>query len=150
MSKLFTFEDLAELTGKTWRTVRSRLRAAGVQPQKTTRKSELFASDDALAAIYGQASGPSELERESAALKRAQRQRTELDLRERSGELLLAADVATEWSSILVATRSHLRALPRKLAPRLVNVPDPATIATVMLEGIDEALTELANAEEAQ
>lgn len=51
MSKQVTYNELSELTGRTYRTVKGRLEKAGLRPVRTEGRAMFFESPDALVAI---------------------------------------------------------------------------------------------------
>jgi phage terminase Nu1 subunit (DNA packaging protein) len=140
--RLVSQPDLVELTGKTWRTVTKRLKDAGVVPRKRVANAELFASDKALAVIYGVVDQASELERNHARLAAARADRMEQDLALRAGELL-DADVALAWiEDMAVTVKSRLAQIPDAVANE-IDVRYSATVAAAVRKLIDQALTEL-------
>jgi phage terminase Nu1 subunit (DNA packaging protein) len=76
---------LAELTGKSWRTIQRRLSAARIEPVLTQGKAHLFDSVVALAAIFevDRDTDVLDLSAERARLARLQADRLELDLQQR-------------------------------------------------------------------
>ena len=75
----------------------------------------------------------------------------ELELAKARGELLPAEDVRRADEAIYAALRDRLRSIPMSLAPLLVEAahkPNPEQgVYTLMLSSIDEALTDIADAE---
>jgi phage terminase Nu1 subunit (DNA packaging protein) len=140
--RLVSQPDLVELTGKAWRTIVKRLKDAGVEPRKRVANAQLFASDKALAVIYGIVEQASELERNHARLAAARANRMEQEVGVRSGELL-DADVAIAWiEDMAEAVKSRLAQIPGAVANQ-VDVRDSATVAAAVRKLIDEALAEL-------
>lgn len=115
--------QLSELTGKTWRTVKSRLDAAGLDPARRVRNADLYESTAALAAIYApDARGDDDaatLTAERARLAKEQADRTALDNATRRGELVEMAVVAEEWSRYFQAFRERFIGFPVKVAAEL-------------------------------
>lgn len=115
---------LAQLTGMTWRTVKSRLDAGGITRIRRERNADLFDSVAALAAIYapkrGGAGGDAlDIEQERARLAKEQADKTAMDNAVRRGELADLADVRREWSQALASFRARMLAVPSKLAPQV-------------------------------
>lgn len=80
-----------------------------------------------------------------ARLLEAQANKTELEVRELSGELLSTAAAQKAWGVVLAAFRSRLLILPTKLAPSLLNQTDAVKIEETIRTQVYEALHELAN-----
>lgn len=72
-------------------------------------------------------------------------QLAELEWRQKSGELVSAAEVERVWSAQIIVAKTALLALPAKLAPELAPITDPARIAEIIRLQIHAALTALAN-----
>jgi phage terminase Nu1 subunit (DNA packaging protein) len=88
------------------------------------------------------ASAGLQVEREG--LTAAQRQRVELDVALRRGELADREDVRRQWSTLVSNAQKRLRAIPASVGPQLTNMADPAAIVARMKHEIDTALQELA------
>lgn len=84
------------------------------------------------------------LEVESARLKRAQAEKTELDVNARRGELLEVEDVEREWSKIIAASKAKLLVLPGLMVQRGLIEPRAEDEARDIVE---DALRELADSE---
>ncbi len=142
-----SLSELAALTGKTWRTIRSRLQAAGVEPIGHEGRSDLFDSVRALDAIFEidrAKVGELNLQAERAALARAQREKLECDAAVRAGELLPLAQVQRDVGEMITACRSRLLAVPNHVA-QILTVEDGGRITPLVREKIHEALSELSN-----
>ncbi len=140
---------LANLTGRTWRTIRSRLQAAGVDPIGHEGRSDLFDSVPALAAIYEidrSKVGELDLQAERAALAKAQRLRLETDAAVRLGELLRTEDVTRDVGAMISNCRSRLLAIPGHVS-QVLPTADTARVVAVVREKVYEALAELATYE---
>jgi phage terminase Nu1 subunit (DNA packaging protein) len=77
-------------------------------------------------------------------LASAQADRHEIENATRRGELLSVEDVERAWTDLILACRSKILGLPTKLAARLINVSDAATIAALIGEEVTATLDELA------
>jgi phage terminase Nu1 subunit (DNA packaging protein) len=87
------------------------------------------------------------LEAERARLARAQATLAEKKLKALAGELLPAAEVRRVYSALVGATKAKLLAIPRAVAPELVQVAGAGgipAIEAVLRRRVHEALTELA------
>jgi phage terminase Nu1 subunit (DNA packaging protein) len=89
---------------------------------------------------------PANLTQERILLVRAQREKVELDLAERRGELKSRAESIADMVSMATAVRNRLLAVPDRVASRLGL---PRHDIEVISEEIRAALTELSRAEEA-
>jgi len=74
----------------------------------------------------------------------------ELDLREREGELLDAAEVKSQWGRLLTTFRQTLLGIPSRLAPALAATDDPVETSRLLEEQIAGALAALAAAYEGE
>jgi phage terminase Nu1 subunit (DNA packaging protein) len=81
---------------------------------------------------------------EDARLKKAQADLKELDLAMRRGELASAVDVGNAVTSVLMALRSRLLALPKRMAPVVAGLKKPAEIQAKLEKDVHQALAELA------
>ncbi len=144
---LLTLGDLEKLTGRARHTIRRRLERAGIKPEKVTRNTHYYRPPEALRAIY---SDPSEgilkqnlsVSEERAQLINAQRRRVEMDIQERSGQLVeidLVRDVIITATTNL---RSRLEQLPDKIAGRIAQA-DEQTASHVIAEELEHALSDL-------
>ena len=96
--------ELAKLTGKSWRTVRGSLEAAGIKPLRIECSSHLFASVVSLPAIYTNQEAPGEdldLNAERARLARMQADKIEIEIAARACELLEASTVERAWARLI-------------------------------------------------
>lgn len=78
----------------------------------------------------------------------AQADKTEMENAVRRGELADVRDVARTWGDLVMACRAKLLSLPMKLAPQLINVADPAVIASRLRADVEIALAELADGDD--
>ena len=134
---VLTLTQLGELVGRKPATVRRML--DGIEPIRTDGRSRFYESRPALERIFG--SDTIDLSRERARLACAQAHAQELRNAESEGRLLDRDEVIETSSARIVAAKSKLRAIPK----RLVSSGElPKCYARVMLRRVDEALTELA------
>ncbi len=78
-------------------------------------------------------------------LHSAQAEKAELDLAVRRGELLEVGEVVRTWSDHIARARLRLRSIPHRVAAQIAVKTSAPAIATLLLDEIDEALTELAS-----
>lgn len=135
--------ELANLTGKTWRTVKSALEAGGVRPLRREGRSDLYDSQAALLAIY-RPDSDSEYDDQRQRLAAAQAEKVEHENRIRRGILAQRADVVRFWTECLANMRAKILAMASKLGPQLVNIGDPTIIAAAIRVECYAALAELA------
>jgi phage terminase Nu1 subunit (DNA packaging protein) len=114
-----TIEDLAALTGKAWRTVVARLKAAGVQPARRTAKSAFYRSAVALEAIYSPGGGQHALTAARTDLAAEQAERIRDERRERRGDLVSVATTGKVWGELLRELSMNLCSLPDRMVPEL-------------------------------
>lgn len=74
-------------------------------------------------------------------------QKLEMEIAETDGRLHDGAQIAAVWAAILSNFRSNMRAIPSKVAPKLVAIPNltAAMAQEMMLDEIDQVLSELAS-----
>ena len=80
---------------------------------------------------------------------RAEKEQTEselkkLELAEKTGELVPAADVEKVWGEMIVTARNRALMLPAELAPRLALESDEVACQQILRDGIYRVLSELA------
>jgi hypothetical protein len=165
--KQVTLSDLAELTGKNYRTIKKRLDASGIEPvDRGKRNTLLYDPPGALAAIFrpdfevepttaptvnqGPESidpeSPLKIDQEALKIKR-QREKLEMELAKRRQELLPAESVKRFMASIIAGCRTRLEGLPSKLAA-MSSDPDEGRRFFMESRGvIRETLTELGRME---
>ena len=106
-----TIEDLTALTGKAWRTVLARLKAAGVKPARRTAKSVFYGSALALEAIYSPGGGQHALTAARTDLATEQAERIRDERRERRGDMVSVRVTGQVWGSLLREMSTTLCAL---------------------------------------
>ena len=85
---------------------------------------------------------------ERAKLVRAKREKEELELQERRGDLHRSEDVKILITDMLIRFKTRLMAIPAKKSPILTKKTDQTEIFGILKSAIDEALTELADFDE--
>lgn len=88
------------------------------------------------------------LERERALKTAAERRLAELELAQRSGELVHVDDVAARIESEYANVRARLLLIPTKLAPRIARMRKAAEARAAIHAEVREALHELSTADE--
>lgn len=148
-----SYSELSRLTGKTYRIIRSRLEAARVKPIESGEKGKSYTWDSvtALEAIYSNVSFADngverdfDFEKERARAEKERADKLELENARRRGELLEAAEVGRELSTVLVSFKTKLSGLPSRLS---AMVDDPEERRRLFIEAkaiVDEALIDMA------
>jgi phage terminase Nu1 subunit (DNA packaging protein) len=134
-----SLNQLVELTGKTFRTVKKRL--AGLRPVREDGRAEYYDTKEALQLLYPQVQ--SELAKENLLLERARREKEELKLGEMKGELIPVAEVVKAVEREYNFVRSQIRNLPSKMAKPLSMTADANDVFELLQEAVNECLTEL-------
>ena len=112
---------LATLTGRDRRTISGRLK--NVKPVRKEGKSQLYSPPEALPVIYfGGEEGSLDLTHETARHKKAQADKTELEVSVMRGELIPAEDVAGAWAEMVSAIRAKLLTMPSAICAVLVGL----------------------------
>lgn len=145
-------------------TMSAAAKKAGVSRQtasKARRTGRLVTDDDGMVepahaeAVLGQRRGRRakpvpELAAERLRGERLKNEQRELDLAKARGELLPAVDVRRGLEVVYLTVRDRLRSIPMSIAALVVEAahkPDAEQgVYRLMLDAIDEALTELGNA----
>lgn len=68
----------------------------------------------------------------------------EIELAAKHGTLIPAAEIEPAWTSLVVAARQALLAMPARAAPLLVNLADADQAREILDEQVRDALTKLA------
>ena len=80
---------------------------------------------------------------ERTRLTRARANKVELEVSEKSKELIPLETVEREWFKIASAIKNRLLSIPNALAPELSLLSDASEIEDVLTKAIDDALSEL-------
>lgn len=94
--------------------------------------------------LLAQQNTGSEYDTQRERLAAAQAEKVETENRLRRQELAEMAEVADAWSDHIANARSKLLSMPAKLGPQLVNLADPAVIASKVRTEVYASLLELA------
>ena len=138
--------ELNELTGKTQRTVTSRL--AELDPIKKTSNAEFYDSEKALTCIYLGEQSSMQKVRDRRTI--AETEKAELELRQLKGEVVDIDDVCGEVEKEYVIVRQNLLSLPSKLAKPLSFANDPSDVQAQILKAITQILSELSYSKKAK
>lgn len=142
--------ELAELTGKSWRTVKRKLIDAGIKPVTKGKKSDTYDSAAALEAIYAAAPTPGaaqvlDLQDERARLAKWQADKTEQEVELRAGRMLdrdavlgwISDDYSTVKARLTQVPDAVAAALPADIAQRVA-----ADVRTLIYEALAELSAE--------
>jgi phage terminase Nu1 subunit (DNA packaging protein) len=141
--------ELADLTGKSWRTVKKRLQEAGINPLAREGTRDIYPSDVALATIFAdpQRKDDLDLTAERARLASAQANKTELEVAELKGEMVRRDEITAHWSAMVAAMRAKLLSLPSKMATRVAGPGKAKEVEALLREQVHQALEEIAGDE---
>ena len=139
-----SYNGLTELTGMTYRTVKKRLAAAGVDSVGKEGNALLFDSADALPALFVVSEQDSTLEAERLRLTKEQADAQELKNAVARGELLDGDEVEQEWQSMIAASRAKMLTIPTKVAADYPLVEERPRVEAMVKGYLYEALDELA------
>jgi len=146
-AEMWSISGLAVELDMDRRTVAKRLE--GVEPAGRRGRAKLFRMADAARACFaptGSGGDDLDLTQESARLKKAQADKTELEVEIFKGNLLESEDVAEVWADRVLSARSLLLTIPPRLAMQMKAMADeplPA-IEDTIAESIHAALCGLA------
>ncbi|MDB2414197.1 hypothetical protein N9W34_00320 [Rickettsiales bacterium] len=96
---------------------------------------------------FGQGVAPQDTHLERARLLKAQADMAEIELAERTGELVTVERVEADWSQMVTACRAKMLSIPTKTAYQISNLKDTHEIEKFLKRTIFEALSELATYE---
>lgn len=120
--KAVSGSQLADLTGKTWRTVKRLLDGAGISPLRREGPAYLYDSAAALAAIYARATPDGnglDLTVERARLASEQADRLAIQNAITRGEIGRLSVWQHELEGVFLAIRAGVLSLPTRLAPQM-------------------------------
>lgn len=96
---------------------------------------------------FGKGVGTQDTHVERARLLKAQADMAEIELAERTGELVTVERVETDWLEMVTACRAKLLSIPTKTAYQIAHLENPQEIEKFLKRVIYEALTEMASYE---
>lgn len=134
--------ELAELTGRTWRTIKGLFEQAGLRPKRVDGRAHLYDSEAALRVIF-LPDGSGDFDDQRQRLAAAQSEKIERDNAVRRGDLVGRKDADRFWSDCISNARARMLAVGAKLGPRLVNIGDANLIASAIRAEICAGLGEL-------
>ncbi len=145
---LLTLGDLEKLTGRARHTIRRRLERAGIKPEKVTRNTHYYRPPEALRAIYAD---PSEglhqqhlsVSEERAKLINAQRRRVEMEIEERTGQLVEIDLVRDTILSGVTILRGRLEQMPAAIASRIMTADSQSSAEGIIMDEVEQALGDL-------
>jgi phage terminase Nu1 subunit (DNA packaging protein) len=143
----YPVSTIAKLFNLTERRVQQ-LASDGVIPKSTRGKYDLVASVRGYISFlqdraFGKDIAPVDAHNERTRLLKAQADKTELEVKTITGELIPAADIEAEWASLVVAFRSRMLVLPTRGAHQICGLQDSRNIEQALKELVYEALNEL-------
>lgn len=145
-----SYSELSRLTGMSYRTIKTRLEAAGLSPVQIGEqgKAHLWDSEKALPVIYQAAGGACDIdcldlnaERAREAKERADK--LELQNAQRRGELVEAADMRQVIETALMQFRTSMTGLPSKLSAMVDDLDERRRMFTEADQIVRDALTDL-------
>ncbi|MCK5219106.1 hypothetical protein KAR10_06275 [bacterium] len=137
---LASYEDLVNMTGKTYRTIKKKIKGLDHVKKKGNRL--FFNSTYALPLIYGGESRL-DLQQERARLTKKQTEKTEIQIDQLKNELVPADIVAEGWAKLVGAMRAKLLAIPVKAAPLVLAAADQEEVRAVLKKQVHDSLSEL-------
>ena len=145
---LYTSKVVAQYLNLTERRVRQ-LRDEGVIQEKRPGLYDLIDTMSRYIKYIGSGS-KADLNDERAKLTRAKREAAEMENRVRKAELLEVGSVEKTYSTVIMNFRSHILALPQKLAPAVASLEgDQQQIQDLIQMELEETLGTLSHVEEA-
>jgi phage terminase Nu1 subunit (DNA packaging protein) len=145
-----TYNQLSELTGMTYRTIKKRI--DGLDPVGVTRNNaNQWESREALQMIYGVAGADKDnkldAQQEKAKLDKERRITQRLKNRQLEGELIHVDQIRDQWQRIVVAIRTQFMALPNRLSQMLETVSTPRERRQMIEDEVKIILNGLADGE---
>lgn len=148
LSKL-SITQLADLTGRTFRTVKDRLK--DLEPAWQDGRAVMYDPQKALPLIYDlekpkEGEGQKlDLTKERARLASAQADKTEIQVLALRKEMLPAEEVERVWTGMVMNFRAKILVLPSRLATRLAGMKKAIEIQELLKKTMYEALDELSD-----
>lgn len=157
-----SLNQLCELTGKTYRTVKKALDGSQIQPARIESGTLYYDPPDALAVIYappawaedpaglegdGDTSGQPRLDPiyQKARLDKLRADKVELEVLVMKGKLIPAEKVEETWTKMAGAFRAKILAVSPKVTPKIVAAGGSLIeIERILKQEHNEALAELA------
>ncbi len=148
-----SYSELSRLTGKTYRVIRARLESARLKPAESGEKGKSYSWDSvkALEAIYCNVPFAEngferdiDFEKERARAEKERADKLELENARRRGELLEAAEVGRELSTLLVSFKTKLSGLPSRLSAMVDDSDERRRLFIEAKAIIDETLIDMA------
>lgn len=148
MPTSYPVSTIAKLFGLSERRVQQ-LARDGIIPKPEKNQYELIGSVRSYInylqqRAFGQGVAPQDTHLERARLLKAQADMAEIELAERTGELVTVERVESDWMAMVMACRAKMLGLPTKTAYQISNLKDTHEIEKFLKRTITEALTELA------
>jgi len=146
----WTISALAVELGKDRRTIATRLQ--DIEPSVIKGNVRKYRMLDAVNAVFGLVSGDLDLTAERARLAKAQADKTELEVAEKTGQLIPAEEIEAMWCDISSSIKAKMIGLPVKVARVAVAAGSIKEIETAVTDEVHAMLTELSrgDAEPAQ
>lgn len=151
MPTSYPVSTIAKLFGLTERRVQQ-LAKDGIIPKPEKNQYELIGSVRSYInylqqRAFGKGAAPQDTHFERARLLKAQADMAEIELAERTSELITVERVEADWIQMVTACRAKLLGIPTKTAYQIANLKDPEEVEKFLKRTINEALLELANYE---
>jgi phage terminase Nu1 subunit (DNA packaging protein) len=151
MPTAYPVSTIAKLFGISERRVQQ-LAQDGIIPKPEKNQYELVGSVRAYInylqqRAFGKGVAPQDTHLERARLLKAQADMAEIELAQRTGELVTVERVEADWLAMVAACRAKLLGIPTKSAYQISNLKDTHEIEKFLKRTIHEALTELATYE---
>jgi len=145
---LVSYNQLSEMTGKTYRTIKRRMN--GLEPVGVVGRANGFDSAAALELIYqhSEKTGELGLTEERARLAKEQADRYEIKNAVAREKLLPADEVMAAWVRLITAAKIQMMAIPSEVAPILLEIlerPDAVEIVERIDTIIKRVLFDLSN-----
>ena len=148
-----SYSELSRLTGKTYRVIRAKLESARLKPIESGEKGKSYSWDSvaALEAIYcnvhfaeNGVERDIDFEKERARAEKERADKLELENAKRRGELLEAAEVGRELSTLLVSFKTKLSGLPSRLSAMVDDADERRRLFIEAKAVVDETLIDMA------
>ena len=136
-------KDVSKALGLSIRQV-YRLFEEGIFPKQNGRVIELHEYVAAYVSHKTGREGEVDLTRERALLAISQREKCDLEVAVKRGELVSVDRAVNAWGSTVVAARAKFLAMPTKLAPLVMTATTTEEVQELISDAINEALDELA------
>ena len=142
--RLLNLQQIEQLTGFTFKTIKKRLQSAGIKPKRKKGQATLYDTYELLPAIYQkQSSDAEQLTVERARLAKVQAGKIKVETERLLGKLVDREEWCKDWSAMIIDFKNKLLSFPLKVTPQLVG-KESDEIYAILQENLIGEINDLA------